>query len=166
MVAHCHEAHRPHPELVTTSSATHSRGKRLAQTRQRCLGEASLYYSGVYGLACGAYKRAQLRHCTCRLTTHVESLQQQQQQQQQEEEGEGEEEEEEEEEEDEDSEWEDEEADWDGEDWLEEEFDDEDREEWEREVGEMLLEEEQDGEDDDDEWEEEEDEKPVAVEIV
>ena len=123
MVESCHDTHKLPPGVGTAASGTRSRGgKPLAITLQRCLGEASLYYSGVYGLACGAYKRAQLRHCACRIKAHVQAV-----------EGEKEEEEGEEEEEEEESDTEDEfdDSDWD-EDWLEEEFDEEEREEWEK----------------------------------
>lgn len=149
MVAHCHAAYEPPPGLSTAASSTHARGKRMAMHLQHCLGEASLYYSGVYSLACGAYKRAQLRHCACRLRAHVDS-----------------------EEEavyandsDSDSDSEDEGSNWEDEDWDEEEFDEQEREEWKQEMGEMMLEDEGAWEWSDEEWSDDESEGLVAIEI-
>lgn len=37
-----------------------------SRASKRCLREARLYYNGVFGFGCFAYKRAQRKHCECR----------------------------------------------------------------------------------------------------
>lgn len=106
----------------------------------------------VYGLGCGAYKRAQLKHCTCRLAAHVIAPPDDTESDGGESDCES------------DDNEEDYGSDWEGEDWGEEEFDLEEREEWEKEWDEWESEE-GDWPDDDEVEEEELDEHVIGFEV-
>jgi hypothetical protein len=50
--------------MVHQCIATHPDA--ASRAYKRCLREARLYFNGVFGFGCFAYKRAQQKHCECR----------------------------------------------------------------------------------------------------
>lgn len=63
MIAQCHREH--HIPSNSSIDSHHHNPKRQSKEFRRCVRAARLYYHGVYGFGCFAFRKAQKQHCEC-----------------------------------------------------------------------------------------------------